>query len=273
MKLSFTTLGCPDWDFEHIVEEAGKLGFKALEIRGVNGIMRAEEIPQFFPENIEKTRELLQSHGLKLCGFGASANFHTEEKAQAGLEEGRKAVDVCAAAGIPMVRVFGDQLPDKENVSETIGLVGRSIAELCGYAEGKGVDILLEIHGEFNTIEAVSGVIDACRGYQCFGILWDIEHSDRAYGDEWFPFYQVIRPYIRHTHIKDYIRNDDGTFTLCLPGEGDIPIGKIVSTLKQDGYDGYYSLEWEKKWHPELPDPDVALPVYRDLMRRLDQEA
>ena len=44
-------------------------------------------------------------------------------------------------------------------------------------------------------------------------------------------------------------------------------MGPITKALEKDGFDGYYSLEWEKKWHPELPDPDVALPVYRKLMR------
>lgn len=37
---------------------------------------------------------------------------------------------------------------------------------------------------------------------------------------------------------------------LCLIGEGVIPIKEIVKTLESDGYSGYMSLEWEKKWHP-----------------------
>ena len=129
------------------------------------------------------------------------------------------------------------------------------------------MDVLLEVHGDFNTIETVGAVIEACKEHACFGILWDVEHSDRAYADNWEPFYQVIRPYVRHIHMKDHVRNADGTFTLCLPGEGDIPMGPITKALEKDGFDGYYSLEWEKKWHPELPDPDVALPVYLKLMR------
>ena len=103
--------------------------------------------------------------------------------------------------------------------------VSECIAEVCRYAEGKGVDVLLEVHGDFNTIETVGAVIEACKEHACFGILWDVEHSDRAYADNWEPFYQVIRPYVRHIHMKDHVRNADGTFTLCLPGEGDIPMG------------------------------------------------
>ena len=271
MKLSFTTLGCPDWSFAKILEEAQRIGYEGVEIRGIDGVMRAEEISLFYPENLEQTGEYIRSHGVELVGFGTSANFHTPEKTVEGLDEGKKAVNVCAAAKIPFVRVFGDQLPDKEKGGETIELAAQGIAQLCAYAEGKGVDVLLEIHGDFNTIEAVSGVIARCKEYSCFGILWDIEHSDRSYGDNWQPFYQVIRPYIKHTHFKDHLRNPDGTFTLCLPGEGDIPMKEIAATLWQDGYRGYFSLEWEKKWHPELPGPEVALPVYYNLMKDLEK--
>ena len=70
---------------------------------------------------------------------------------------------------------------------------------------------------------------------------------------------------------RQHLRNPDGTFTLCLPGEGDIPMKEIAATLWQDGYRGYFSLEWEKKWHPELPGPEVALPVYYNLMKDLEK--
>ena len=50
MKRSFTTLGCPDWSFDRILKEAGRMGYTGVEIRGIDGVMRAEEIPLFFPE-------------------------------------------------------------------------------------------------------------------------------------------------------------------------------------------------------------------------------
>ena len=66
------------------------------------------------------------------------------------------------------------------------------------------------------------------------------------------------------SYIKDY---SDEKEQLCLIGEGSIPIGDIVSTLLNDGYDGYFSLEWEKKWHPELPEIEEALKAYVSMMR------
>ena len=53
------------------------------------------------------------------------------------------------------------------------------------------------------------------------------------------------------------------------PHEGDIPVETILHYLKEQGYDGYLSFEWEKKWHPELPDPEVAFPAYIEYIRKV----
>ena len=32
--------------------------------------------------------------------------------------------------------------------------------------------------------------------------------------------------------------------------------------IRQLNYDGYVSFEWEKYWHPEIEEPEVALPDF-----------
>ena len=83
-------------------------------------------------------------------------------------------------------------------------------------------------------------------------------------------FYELVRPYLRHVHFKDYHRATEGNnWVLCEIGEGDIPLAAIVETLKKDGYDGYISLEWEKKWHPELSEPELAFPRFVAFMKTI----
>ena len=96
-----------------------------------------------------------------------------------------------------------------------------------------------------------------------FGLIWDVAHSDRGCGDDFLPFYEALRPLIRHVHIKDHIRGGG----LCPVGQGDIPLEAIIAALEADGYDGCYELEWEKKWHPELDDPDTVFPAYVQWMK------
>ena len=128
---------------------------------------------------------------------------------------------------------------------------------------------LLEVHGDFNTVEAMRLVAQEMAGAPGFGILWDVEHSDKTCGDDFLPFYAAVRPLLRHVHIKDYRRGENGQFTLCPVGEGDIPLPEIVHTLLRDGYDGYFSLEWEKKWVPSLAEPEEVFPAFVRYMRAL----
>ena len=124
--------------------------------------------------------------------------------------------------------------------------------------------MLLETHGEFNTVEALKPIIDAMRGNDSFGLIWDIQHIHRAYGKSWEEFYSFAKPYVRHVHVKDFSDTDKA---LCDIGKGDIPIRDIVDRLVADGYDGCFSLEWEKKWHPELSDIEQALEDFVRIMR------
>ncbi|NLO82869.1 MAG: sugar phosphate isomerase/epimerase [Clostridiales bacterium] len=269
MKLAFSTLGSPDWSFDKTLEVAHRLGFEAIEIRGMEGKMHADEITRFFPENEAETKRKLKEYNLKICVFGTSVIFHDAEKYDSMIQEGKTAIDVCSRMEIPYIRVFGDKIPSAEIKDQVIANVIRGIRELCSYARGKNVKVLQEVHGDFNTVENITAVIEGVKDCPEFGLVWDIAHSDREYGDDYMEFYSWIKPYILHTHIKDHKRNN-GKFDLCPVGEGDIPIRDIIKTLKADGYTGYFSFEWEKKWHPELMDAEIVYPRYVEYMKSLD---
>lgn len=269
MKLSISTLGCPDWDFMQVVRKYAALGAD-IEVRGIDGETEAGKIARFAPENAEETRRILKEYNLKIVGFGTSCKFDREEKLEENIAAAKEAVDVCARMGIPTVRVFGNDIPEPSRTLETALLLCRGLEEVCAYGAEKGVKVNLEIHGDFNTIESVTPVVERMGGVPAFGILWDVMHSDRAYGDDFLPFYELIRPYIHHVHIKDYRRNPaPGQNRLCLMGQGDVPVPEIVARLRADGYDGYYSFEWEKKWAPEIEEPEVAFPDYMHYMKEL----
>ena len=286
MKIAFTTLACPDWSFDKILDEAQKLGYQGIEIRGLDNEMRADRMPVFFAENAETTKKIFQSKGLLIAGFGSSVMFHNDAAYADAIEEGKLAVDVCERMGIPGLRVFGDKIPpggpggsggeggDSDGGSgggaraHVIAQISEGIRTLCGYARGKGIGILLETHGDFNTLENIVPIIDNVKDCPEFGVLWDVGNSDTAYGANWREFYAAIKPLTRHVHIKDCTRSGD-VLTYCQPGEGVIPLVDIVKTLQRDGYDGWYSFEWEKKWHPEIDPPETVLPGYIAYMKKL----
>jgi len=74
-----------------------------------------------------------------------------------------------------------------------------------------------------------------------------------------------LKPYIKHAHIKD-AKKIDGKINFYFLGEGNLPIFTAIDALYQGGYKGYYSFEWEKLWHPEIAEPELALADYPKKM-------
>jgi len=58
-----------------------------------------------------------------------------------------------------------------------------------------------------------------------------------------------------------------------LLGQGTVGVQEIVRVLAAGGYDGIYSFEWEKVWHPDIAEPDIAIPQYAGVMTKWLAEA
>ena len=173
---------------------------------------------------------------------------------------------MAAALGMSFVRVFGDRIAPEDDERAVIARVADGIKEVCRYAEGAGVTVLQECHGNFNSADRLLAVAERV-GCANYGILWDVAHSDKIYGDRYEEFYAAVRPLVRHVHFKDHVRGN-GAYALCDTGAGDIPLIPILRLLEKDGYSGYISLEWEKTWHPELRDAREELPHFVRYIRK-----
>lgn len=270
MKTALNSLGCPDWSFDTLLDFAASAKVDGLEIRGIRGKMRAEEIEEFFPENQSALMDKLHKAGVKIVGFGASSSFHDPRKCDAAFQEAKEAVNVCQRLGIGFVRVFGNNIPDPQNEKETVQRVAEYCRALCDHAlsldESSPVTVLLEAHGDFNTAQRLHAVCTQTNRSN-FGIIWDIAHTFKAYGCDHQEFYRVMKPYIKHVHFKD-LKRKDGGFEVASLTEGDIPLDSILDMLRSDGFDGYISLEHEKKWHPELPEPEVEFEKFIGYMKK-----
>lgn len=269
MKIAFQTLACPDWTWEHIVSEAKRLGYQGIEIRGVEGEMDLTKIRSFLPERIERTKAELKDAGLEICCLDTGCAFHNAERYDKAIVEGKAAIDLAVKLGVPYTRVFGDVIPDHAVREDTISQVVKGLQELGSYAEGTGVMVLLETHGDFNQHGILTEILGQINP-ETVGILWDFEHPF-MHGESIDDTYSHLSSRIRHTHVKD-ARIVQGEKQYCLIGDGEVPVRGIVQLMRQSGYTGWLSLEYEKKWFPSLEEPEVSLPAYIQYIKQCMEE-
>ena len=270
MKLSFSTLGCPDWDLESILTNARALGYDGVEMRGLAGTLDISATPEFGADIVE-TAARFRDAGIAVSCLDTSARAVVKSAAQRsdGIEEvGRYAV-MCPQLGMPLIRVFGGSLDGVER-PDAIRAAGENLREMIARADEYGARIIVETHDDWLTGRDVADLLDATNDDRV-GVLWDTHHTYRMGKESPEETWRLLGSRIWGTHLKDSVPDpdDEDGSAYCLTGEGDIPLQQIVDVLSTGGFKGFLTLEWEKRWHPDLAQPEIAFPPFVAVIREL----
>ncbi len=268
-KLSFSTLGCPDWPLEKIIRFAKDNGYRGIEVRGILKEMDLAKVPEFQDAPaIHTTLLKMKDLDLKFVDLGSSAALHLPkgDERNKNLEEAKRFIDLAEKLNCPFIRVFPNQLPKDREKQESLNLIIEGLRELGEYASSTRVTVLLESHGELIYKKDLLTVMQGA-AHAHVGLVWDICNMWIATKETPDEVYALLKPYIRHTHIKD-LKIVDGKEQYVLLGTGIVPIFQAIDILVMNRYEGYYSFEWEKLWHPEIADPLIALADYPLAMKK-----
>lgn len=276
MPIAVSTLGCPKWDWNTIVKNTSQWGFAALELRGIQDQMDLPKCAEFSGTRLQGTLQDLSAAGLKISDLGASAQMHEPDPAKRAkhMDEARRFIDLAHQLHAPYVRVFPNQFVPNEDKRVTFDRISSGLHELGEYAKGAGVTVIVESHGEFRRAEDLIAILDGAKSKNV-AFLWDAHHTC-VEGERPADTFSRLGKYTRHTHLKDSVPipgkpKDDRHYVLT--GTGDIPVKDTVKVLATHGYKGYYCFEWEKRWHPDIDEPEVAFPHYAKTMRQYLAEA
>jgi len=268
MKLSFTTLGCPDWDLDTIITRAVEYGFDGVDFRGCAGEMDIWKLPEF-SRGLAETAARVKDAGLEVPCMSSSGRLlvDTDEDRTKSLDNLTHFVEIGAALGAKSVRVFGGYNAERsfdEALKEAAGVLD----EMAGEAAKFGAAVLVETHDDWIATDKLSALLDAAAEPNV-GAIWDINHpfrrADEQPGQSWANFGK----HVKYVHVKDTRMTADGKAGPCLMGEGEVPVAEVVGLLRREGYDGWLAYEWEKKWHLDIEEPEIAFPRYVTYMREL----
>ncbi len=266
MKISFSTLGCPDFSWSDIYSMAKDFGFSGIEMRGLGGNIFSVHAAPFKPENLEATRAQLRRLKLEICCLSSGSALRFSEKREETVREYKEYIALAKALGTPYIRVLGDLTAEPTTDFDDENVIA-PMKELAPVAEEAGVTLLIETNGVYSHTDRLADVL-ARIGSDSVGALWDLNHPYRFAGEDPEITVKNLGAYIKHTHIKDSVVGENGAIRYRLMGEGDLPVDDFMRALRSVNYEGYVSLEWLKQYMPELSDAGIVFPHYAHFMQK-----
>jgi len=93
-------------------------------------------------------------------------------------------------------------------------------------------------------------------------------HTYRIGGEAPRETFAALQGRVGYTHIKDAVFDPNDPKAMAdgwhyvLPGTGELPLAESIGLLKENGYAGWLQFEHEKRWIPNLPEPEDIFPAF-----------
>ncbi len=263
MRISFSTLGCPDFSWVDIYTMAKDFKFDGIEIRGLGENIYAVSAPPFTAGQIDKTIAKLASLHLSIPCLSTGRSLKFRDEREQVVKEIGEYLRLAEKLSAPYIRLLADlDGPVTGEVDDDY--VAEVLLQLADMAKGTGVTLLCETNGVYADTRRLRALLDKVNRPE-IAALWDMHHPYRYFGEAPQTTVDNLGGYIRHVHTKDSVMVD-GKVQYRMMGEGDLPITEMLDALASIGYEGYVSLEWVKRWAPDLTDPGIVFPQFAHYM-------
>ncbi len=264
-RIAFSTLAFPDATLASAASLGRRWGYSGIELRLIDGELIDPSMPA---ADRVRVKRAVTAAELPVVAVDSSIRLTDDDPGP----ELRRFLELASDWESPLVRVFGGALaaadPARRQQLRTAAQVLESAVPL---AERLGVAIGVETHDAFSASSVVAellalidpGAVDS----GTVGAVWDSHHPHRM-GEGPAEVYANLGPRILLAQVKDARRQADGDWQLVLLGEGEVPVREMLGLLVDGGYPHWISVEWEKRWHPEIEEPEVALPQHLELLTK-----
>lgn len=256
------TMACPDRDPQGALVLAHDLAMAGIELVCQTGYRCA-----IAPNAAIADARLLARQASEIGSRVAALVPYTKGMNAADMARREQAVweiDHClslaAELGAERIRIFGGADTTLAERPAALQRMGESLRRLGERAQRLGVSLCIENHMDTMATSAAATMdILAAIDHPAFGVLYDQPNLDFMCAESFPLGYTVQRQAIRHVHVKDFYWTADGERRAAVPGDGIVPWPAIVRALADDGYAGFLTLEYEKRWFPDqLPDAAIG---------------
>ena len=288
MKIAGHTMGTPEYTVLEAIRLFGEIGADGAEIVVQDGYQSG--IPcDCSPKLLEEIQRTAQENRIRISALTPYQSYFDsldEERRRAEIDAVSKVIDYCGFLDAHYIRIYGGNraADDHDRIPERRQKLIESMRELGDKAQKK--DVILVIENHFNTMTvSARETADLIRdiAHPAVRILYDQANLTFTENEDWEDAVAIQQQYVAYMHVKDLIFKEGAVFRSSevshpdesernvitrIVGEGVIPWPKILKKVKELGYDGWLSLEYERRWHPDdIPDASVGMKKSIEYLR------
>ncbi len=228
-------LGISSWSFHRDIG-AGELKILDFPYKAKSlGFSDIEVVTSHLDQNAEILKERCQDAGVEWNCVSAENNFALpkEDIRKKQVDQVKKVVDMAVKVEVPIVRTFFGHVSGEPPVGMKY-LTMECVKEVANYAAERDVIIAMENHGNYcNSASEIIEMIETI-GSEYVRACPDTGNFRGDVYDE----LERLAPLAAHIHAKTYEFDEDGE-------ETSLNYERIFRIMKDAGFDGTYSLEYE----------------------------
>lgn len=265
-----------------LIKKAKEIGFDAIEFTDLcpeNGITKNQYA--------QELREESEKHSIAIANYTIGADFINCESLEQEITRLCGQADIAKILGAKGMR--HDATVGYKNGKEAfktfdnaIDILAQGCARVSEYAKTIGIATMVENHGYFcqesERVERLIGKV--CN--ENFGWLLDIGNFLCA-DDEPTKATGRAAPFAKHVHVKDFhiksgseFNPGKGFFTTrggnylrgAILGQGNVAVYQCLKVIKNSGYDGYVSIEFEGI-EDNIPALETSLENLKEMINSL----
>lgn len=275
------TMGTPEYTVLEAIELFHRIGLDGAEIVVQDGYRSG--LPTDCPKEIlDAVKTKAAEEGIRIIAltpYNSKFNSLDEETRQREVAGLKKVIGYAAYLGAEYIRIYAGNYagnetdPDGRKMERLV----ESMKELGDAAKEAGVTLVMENHFNTMTVSARQSM-DAAEKicHPNVGILYDQANLTFTLQEDFEEALEIQNSYVKYVHVKDlkfkegntafisdevsHPKEEDRNVVTKIVGEGSLKWPEILQLLKDKGYEGWLSLEYERRWHPDdIPDASEGM--------------
>lgn len=290
MKIAGHTMGTPEYTVTEAIKLFREIGIDGAEIVVQDGY-RSGISTACTREELDEIKQCAREHNIEICcltPYNSYFNDLDDAKRNEEIAGIETVIEACAYLGAHFIRIYGGNLVagDNNHIPERRARLVEAMRYLGDKAAAKDVTLVIENH--FNTMcvsakESASMIQEI--NHPNVRILYDQANLSFTENEGYEEAIAIQQDYVAYLHVKDLVFKEGVSFSsdevshpeeskrnvyTRIVGEGVIAWPEILKLIKEHGYDGWLSMEYERRWHPDdIPDASIGMKKGADYIKSI----